>query len=390
MRLVRSSRGVIALATALTLALAAAGNAHADTRRIADANDGPGRLDIRWASHGHARTRVVHTISTFRRWPARLLRGGNPNLFALEISTDGDRALERVVLVFSANGRMVAGVYRLRSGGRLVFVGPASASKPNARTMRVSIRRSRLGNPVGYRWNGYSQYRAAGPCSGFCIDRAPNSRQVLHDITDPTIRLRSFPPIPPDVEYDVSFRVSDTGGAGLRRWRLQHRPLGDPTWSTVESGRTSGLKTHHHVSAEDNDDQFRVVAVDRHGNRRVSPAKLVSVPIDDTSPDLLYNTSWTPGGEAGDFMGTLSSSTMPDDTVTYTFNGRYVAWVAPGGGDGVASVLIDGVSAPDVTLAGFSGRRKVVFEHTFPSVDDHTITISVTTGTVSVDGIVVR
>jgi hypothetical protein len=389
MRLVRSSRGVITLATALTLALAAAGNAHADTRRISDANDRPGRLDIRSASHGHSGARVVHTISTFGRWPGRLLGPNTPNLFAVEISTDGDRGLERVVLVFFQNGRMVAGVFRVRSR-RLVFVGSASASKPTARSVRVSIRRSRLGTPAGYRWNAYSQFGSAASGCNLCIDRAPNSRRVLHDITDPTIALTSFPSIPPDIEYDVSFRVSDRGGAGLRRWQLQHRLLGDPTWTTVESGRTGGLKSHHHVAEEDDDDQFRVVAVDRHGNRRVSPARIVSVPIDDTSPDLVYNTPWALGGVLGDFRTTLSSSTMPDDTVTYTFNGRYVAWVAPGGGDGVASVLIDGVSAPDVTLADFSGRRRIVFENTFPSVGDHTIKITATSGTVPVDGIVVR
>ena len=389
MRLVRSSRGVITLATALTLALAAAGNAQADTRRISDANDRPGRLDIRSASHGHSGARVVHTISTFGRWPARLLGPNTPNLFAVEISTDGDRGLERVVLVFFQNGRMVAGVFRVRSR-RLVFIGSASASKPNARSVRVSIRRSRLGSPAGYRWNAYSQFGSAASGCNLCIDRAPNSRRVLHDITDPTIALTSFPSIPPDIEYDVSFRVSDTGGAGLSRWRLQHRPFGTSVWDTVASGSTGGLKSHHHVAEEDDDDQFRVVAVDRQGNRRVSPTRLVSVPIDDTSPDLVYNTLWTPGGEPGDFMGTLSSSPNMSDSVELMFTGRYVAWVAPGGGDGIASVLIDGAHAADVTLAGFSGRRKIVFENTFPNVDDHTITITVISGTVPVDGIIVR
>jgi hypothetical protein len=387
MRLVRSLRGVVTVLTALAVGLAASGNAHADTNRISDGNDRPGRLDIRSASHGHAGARVVHTISTFRRWPARLLGPNTPNLFAVEISTDGDRALERVVLVFSRSGRMVAGVFRLPSGR---FIGTASVSRPNARSVRVSIRRSRLGNPLGYRWNAYSQFRSAASGCNLCIDRAPNSRRVLHDITDPAIALRSFPAVPPDVEYDVSFRVSDRGGAGLRRWRLQHRLLGDPTWVTVDSGRTDGLKTHHHESAEDNDDQFRVVAVDRQGNRRISPTRLVSVPVDDRSPDLLYNTPWIQGGEPGDFMGTLSNSTTPDDTVMYTFTGRYVAWVAPGNVDGDASVTIDGaLPAESVSLGGSSGRRKIVFEKALAS-GSHTITIAVTAGTVPIDGIVVR
>ncbi len=388
MRLRRSRRGAVTVLTALAVSLAGAGNALADTKRISDGNDRPGPLDIRSATHGHAGVRVVHTISTFSTWRVGLLGLNTPNLFALEISTDADPALERLVIIFSANGRMVANVFRL-PGGR--FLGSASASRPNARTVRVSILRSRLGSPVGYRWKAHSQYRAAGACSRGCIDKAPNFGRVLHDITAPAIVLTSFPAIPADIEYDVSFTVSDTGGAGLRSWQLQHRPFGTPSWTTVASGTTGGSKSHHHVSAEDNDDEFRVVAVDRHGNQRISPTRLVSVPIDDASdPPLVYTGTWTQGpGDPLDFRDTLSSSATPNDTMVLTFTGQYVSWVAPGGGDGVASVLTEG--APTiVTLAGFSGRRTIVFQDTFASVGPHSITITVTGGTVPIDGIIVR
>jgi hypothetical protein len=329
-RLGRSQRGAVTALTALAVGLVGTGNALADTKRISDRNDRPGPLDIRSASHGHAGTRVVHTISTFGAWPVGLLGLSTPNLFALEISTDADPALERVVLVFSANGRMVANVLRLPGGG---FIGSARASRPNPRTVRVSILRSRLGNPVGYRWNAISQYQAVGTCSRVCIDSAPNFGRVLHDLTAPAVGLTSFPAVPPDIDYDVSFRVSDTGGAGLRRWRLQHRERGTTAWTQMASGSTGGLKSHHHFSAEDTDDQFRVVVVDRQGNVRVSPIRLVSVPLDD--PALTYAASWNAGaGIPTDFRGTRHDSAMPADTATYTFTGRYVAWVAPGGGNG--------------------------------------------------------
>lgn len=129
--------------------------------------------------------------------------------------------------------------------GAVTVLGSASASRPNARTVRVSILRSRLGNPVGYRWKAHSQYRAAGACRRGCIDKAPNLGRVLHDIRAPAIVLTSFPAIPPNVEYDVSFRVSDAGGSGLRRWQLQHRPLGTSSWTTVASGTAGGVKSHH-------------------------------------------------------------------------------------------------------------------------------------------------
>ena len=383
MQLERSWRGLTAL-TAFVVALTAVGNAHADTRRISDGNDRPGLLDIRWASHGHAGDRVVHKISTFSRWRVGLIGRNTPNLFAIEISTDSDPALERVVLVFSANGRMVAKVIRLPQG---TVVGSASASKPNRRTVRVSIRRSLLGNPVGYRWNAHSQYRAPGACSGFCIDRAPNSGRVRHDITAPAIVLTSFPAIPPDVEYDVSFSVSDKGGAGLSSWQLQHRPFGTSSWTTVESGTAGGAKSHHHVSAEDNDDEFRVVAVDRQGNTTVSPIRLVSVPVDDDA--LTYTGTWATGGTPDDFRGTLQTSSDANATASYSFNGQYVAWVAPGGG-GMADVWVDGVLQGTVDLIAFTGPRRVVFQHTFALAGSHTILIDVLVGPVPVDGIIVR
>jgi hypothetical protein len=384
-RLGRSQRGALIVVTALAVFLVATGNALADTRRVSDGNDRPGPLDIRSATHRHAGARIVHTISTFHSWPTGLLGRNNINLFALEISTDPDRALERVVLVFFANGRMVAGVFR-PSGS---FIGSATASRPNSRTVRVSLLRSRLGNPVGYRWNWISQYRAVGTCSRVCLDRAPNSGRVLHDITPPAIALTSFPAIATDTEYNVSFRVSDRGGAGLRHWQLQHRQLGTTGWTPMAAGTTSGLKSHHHVSSQGTDDQFRVVAADRHGNRRVSPITLVSVPFDDS--ELIYSGTWTPSGAPGvDFHGTLqeSTDTATPATATYTFSGRYFAWVAPGGGTGVADVTHEFTES--IMLSDFTGPRNIVLSHTFPDAGPHTVVITVISGTVPVDGVIVR
>jgi hypothetical protein len=95
-QLTRSWRGVV---TGFIVALIAVANAQADTRRISDGNDVSGRLDIRSASHGHAGARLIHRISTFSTWGVRLVRQSGTNLFSLEISTDGDRRPERIVLM---------------------------------------------------------------------------------------------------------------------------------------------------------------------------------------------------------------------------------------------------------------------------------------------------
>jgi hypothetical protein len=385
MQLARSCRGAVVALVALGVALVAVASAQAGTKRISDGNDRPGPLDIRSATHGHSGDQVVHAISTFSRWRVGLL--GRNNILAIEISIDGDPALERVVIVFSRNGRLIAQVVRLPAG---TTVGSASTSRPNGRTVRVSIRRSLLGNPVGYRWNAHTQYQASGACNQFCVDRAPNRGRVLHDITSPRVVFPA-PPIPASTEYDLNFTVSDSGGSGLRSWRLEHRALGNTAWSTIASGTTAGSKSRHHVAAEDDDDQFRLVARDRQGNTSVSPIRLVSVPIDDASSTLVYTGTWSHGpGSPLDFLGTISATSGMSDTAELAFTGRYVAWVAPGGGDGEATVEIVGQSPQDVSLADFSGRRKIVFQHTFASVGTHTLRITRVFGTVPVDGIIVR
>jgi hypothetical protein len=377
----RSRSALLAVLAGVFLVLA--GTAHADPLTRSDGNDTRGPLDIRRAAHGHAGTAVTHTIRTFGPWSKALLGPQTPNAFFLVVSTDGDAAAERIVLIFSSGGRMVALV--LRPNGTLV--GRASASKPDARAVRVSIPRARLGSPAGYRWQAFSYFEGRLTCRSGCVDRVPNAAaRVLHDITPPAI---SFPAlgVPGATTYDVPFSVSDTGGAGLQTWRLEHRPLGTSTWSTVDSGTTVGPQTYQHASAEDADDEFRVVAVDRQGNTRVSPVQLVSVPVDDDA--LTYAGTWTPGGTLDDFLGTLRTTSDPAATASYNFNGGYVAWIAPGGA-GLAEVTVDGTTTVEVDLADFSGSRRVVFEHTFASVEPHTLLIEVLATPVSVDGIVVR
>jgi hypothetical protein len=370
------------------MGLGLTGTAQANVVTRPDRNDTSGPLDIRSASHGHAGTALTHTIRTFGTWSRAVVGPRTPNAFLLFVSTDADRAAERVVLVFASASRMVALV--LRPNGALV--GRASATKPNGRTVRVSIPRARLGSPAGYRWQAFSYFESgSGTCSNGCLDRVPNaSTTVRHDITAPQISF-PVPGLPPSTTYDVAFSVSDTGGSGLQSWRLQHRLLGTPTWSTVASGTTGGSKTHQHVSAEDADDQFRVVAVDKHGNTRVSTTRLVSVPVDDVA--LTYAGTWVgTGAAATDFMATRQSSSEVNATASYTFTGDYVAWIAPGdAGPGVATVLVDGLNPVQVDLGLFSGPRQVVFQQSaFTTPEPHTILIRVDSGTVPVDGIVVR
>ena len=152
----RSRRGVTVLVIVF-VGLVAVGNAYADTRAISDGNDRLGPLDIRSARHAHDGARVVHTISTFSTWRVGLLGLNTPNLFALEISTDADPALERSgphLLRERSHGRA-----RLQTAGwRLHRVrGRLEAQRPN---------RARVHSPLSTRKPGRLPLEGALPVQG--------------------------------------------------------------------------------------------------------------------------------------------------------------------------------------------------------------------------------
>jgi hypothetical protein len=264
----------LAVAAAVVAFLAAAETGRAGTSTTPDADDVAGALDIASVSQGHASKRVVHTITTFAAWPVAILAPSTPNYFLLEISTDPDAAPERSVLVFSSAGHMVGAIFG--PNGR--FVAQARVTRPNGKSVRISIPVARLGSPAAYRWQAFAYFRSATACKAGCRDRAPNGAvRILHDLRKPTIAFPQ-PAAPGGTEYDVGFTVSDTGGSGLAAWRLEHRHVGETAWTTVATGTTPGAQSYHRVSAAGDHDQFRVVAVDGHGNTAASPMRTVAVP----------------------------------------------------------------------------------------------------------------
>jgi hypothetical protein len=183
-----------------------AGTALGDVVTRRDPKDTPGRLDIRRISHGHAGDgAVVHTISTYRRFPSRLLkgRGGAFGVFLF----DPDEERIRLVVVRWRNGRLRAPVFDWDDGR----VGTARVSRPNPRTVRLVIPKGALGSlgeAPGYSWFAVSMYRDGGACKHWCEDVAPNRRPIRHVIE------AEIPPEEPPEETPVVTTSDDL----ITRW----------------------------------------------------------------------------------------------------------------------------------------------------------------------------
>ncbi len=275
-----------------------------------------------------------------------------------------------------------------RRGRELGF---GSATRPDNRSIRVSIPRKLLGKPGGYHWRLFSVYFAPGACRAGCVDRAPNSGQVLHDITAPTV---SFPAqgLPASTTTAVHFAVSDRGHSSLNRWTLQGRNAGDTTWTDVASGSASGNQTVSVNGAEGDRREFQVVAGDNAGNVTTSQIRRITFPFDDGNAGMTYAGTWTPTAvDPLDYLGTLhtSTDTTTPATVSYTFQGASVAIIARGS-CGTASVAIDGTPAGPVAQLCGGAHRAVVFTAPVDPTASHVLTLTVTGGQFDFDGIVVR
>ncbi|MDQ3995381.1 MAG: M23 family metallopeptidase, partial [Actinomycetota bacterium] len=385
---------------ALVLAAAASGEpAAANPALIEDRNDVPSPLDIASARHGHAGANsVTATVTMYGSFSSRQLRGENG--VALAVSTSRSPFPNRWIFVSYERGRLRA-VVRQNDG---VYVSTASASRPQARTVRVWIPKRALDGSPGYYWTAFTTFRDRGACDRFCVDatktrlRHPQTGalvvgRVLHDYTAPTIGGPRAPNpssnASPTLRYRVSFGVRDRGFSGLRRWRLEERLLG-ASWRGVATGERPGAREIPRTGAEGATYQHRVVARDRQGNWRRSRTAFVTVPFDDDNRVLVpgFSGAWESSSVSGSFGGTLHTTADPTATFSYSFRGTHTAWIASGTG-GTASVQVDANAPQSVKLPGGGAPRRVVFARTVPP-GAHTVTVRPVSGTVNVDGVAIR
>jgi hypothetical protein len=351
---------------------------------ISDPDDVHGKLDIASVTQEHGATGpVVHTITTYGPWRGRAISIHRGSAFLIDFDTAGGIRAERFAIVYRSHGILRVAVFA-RSGRELGF---GSATRPNLRSIRVSIPRTLLGKPNGYRWRLFSVYFGAG-CRAGCVDRAPDSGQAIHDLTAPAV---TFPKqgLPASTTTAVHFAVIDKGHSGLAGWTLQARNVGEAAWTDVASGSASGTQSVNVTGAEGDRRQFQVVASDQAGNVSTSRMRRITFPFDDGNAGMTYTGTWaTTGAEALDYLGTLHTSSDTTATVSSSFQGSSVSVIARGS-CGAASVAIDGGAAHPVTQLCGNEHRAIVF--TAPvDANPHVLTLTITGGTFGFDGIVVR
>lgn len=314
-----------------------------------DANDVAGRLDVKWARHGHSGGDLVHTIGTWASFSSRALRGANMVAFALDTNRRWADDAEWWAYVYWTDGRLRAELV----DSSFTSVTRISVRRPASNRLQVTIPRVTLGGARSYRWFAATVY-------GSAQDFAPNRGGVLHDLTPPTIRLTATRVVSAAAaageSFPVEFSVSDTGGAGLASWRLEWRSAGAATWSRLRRGTTGGAKTVAVAGVAGATYEFRVVALDRQRNRRISPVRTVM------------------------------------SGFTATFDGTYVAWISRLGPEwGSGEVVLDGGTPHEVALtAETETLNAVAFEDDGLAPGSHTITIRALTGDIAVDAIASR
>jgi hypothetical protein len=359
----RSRRSVRPLLVLAVVTLAIAGltglpaGAHSFTKN--DGNDSPGKLDLRSVSVGHTKTGVVHTFRTYEPWTAKSL--GADSYFLVQIDKNNDRTYERCAFIFF-DARLRGVLSNCRA--QIVRTLPVVKLSPTA--AKVTIPTSQTGSV--YWWAGVSIWDGAAPCRNGCVDFSPNVfPDLLHDLIRPVVTMPTTEPLRVWEESTSShfvfpFNVTDQH-SGIRSWTVQ-RWDGSVWTNVVSGGGPSGAKEPPiDDGVEGSRMQYRVVAVDKQGNRKVGPSRLVYIPTDDATldPESFSPTPPTEQEDLDSFGGTYSQMAA-GEVFTHTFSGPdcVLELIGPGSGNWTVDVSIDGILDERITAPG-GGQRQVLY-----------------------------
>ena len=212
------------------------------------------------------------------------------------------------------------------------------------------------------------------PCDIGAVERD----RTAPTTTAPTASLRSGVKLSgTGMSTTIRWSGADGAGSGVARYQLQQRVNGG-SYSTVSSSLTGTSKTF--TLANGSDYQFRVRAVDRDGNTGAYATSAVFKPrlTQNSSASITYVGSWSTATSTAYSGGSVKYATQTDnETATYTFTGRSVAFVTTTAKTrGLVRIYIDGQIAGLLDLySSTTTFRKAFFAKSWPASGAHTIVI---------------
>jgi hypothetical protein len=399
----------VRIASVLLLSLTAmvqpvASSANTITR--ADANDSRWPLDLSLVRVTHKAGGHVFQLSTYEPMSNTQLKDGEDGFLVMAFDTNDDCVsgtscdYERLMYVFYAAGKL-RGVIT-NGNGRTVLYRDNPVSRVNAKSLKATVFPSRLGRGVkSYRFVVFSVYSGSPACTDRrpCVDAVPNRfPAVLHDFTPPQVRWESVPQVSTEIsatlEVPVRFRINDDPfGSGIKNWVIEKKPVGG-SWTQAEKGTGKGTITTRVSARQGVVWDLRVLGTDRQGNRSASKVERMSVPYDDaftaSAISIVYGgpggpTDWTAAtGASGLFMGTSHDSAVVGASVTVGFAGKKICLQGPA--NGAVDVAVDGGAASNEPVSA-TGRAAFVCRTL--TAGDHTLVVTLTSGSVGLDSILV-
>jgi hypothetical protein len=387
-----SRAAVAALMSLLVAGLLSIGSAKAHTFTKSDDNDTPGKLDIRASTVSHTATSIVFKIRTYESWTPASLR--SDSVLVVQIDKNNDRRYDRCAVILFAS--------RLRSvltncGSTIIRNLPVG--KPNATTVRTTIPKAQTG--LVHWWATATWWVGASPCRSGCVDFSPNRfPDILHDLVPPNINMATTPlrswVNSTTEDFQFPFTVNDAH-SGIKTWRVERRTYESTTWATVVSGTGGGAKSPT-ITGIPGHSLYRVVAIDKQGNKKIGPARHVFVPRDDDSlgPQGVY-TDATPVvvPDATAFRGSYTTLGV-GESVTYNYDHtagpcRPFELIGPGGGDWTVAVTVNDVpfTVKDGTTTP-AGPRQVLFSFTMCDSTEFVFDVTEAVVEFPVDGVVAK
>jgi hypothetical protein len=382
---------LLVAASVMSMAASATGRDLART----DGNDTPGPLDlasVRVSSINDGDRIAVRTQGTFT---ANQLDGSR-GWFEVDFDTDADKDVESyVVMFFDKKGTLHAYQFRNKT-----FLRGLSARREDRRTVSFSIAHRYLGKVKSYDFVVFSVWRA-NPCSSSkpCVDTIPNRYPLIRrDWTPPTIEWKKVAnystAVSETLTFPVRFLVEDNRyGTGIDHWTLRSS-VTSGVWTKVRSGHTAGTFAVDIDGQEGTTYRFRLLAVDKAGNKRTNTGRSTSVPLDDRNGALDYSSA-TQLARADAFLGTISQVAQ-GETLTFTYNvsasgGSFCLLGGPpvtAGQSATATVMLDGVASTSLTESDTTPQRTAL-SCVNVSAGSHTWVVTTTSAEpVVIDGVI--